>query len=151
MAHEHDMTEQERDFERSLGMLRPAPTALRLEQIQGEARRRRIVRQLHTWRAIAAMLVVGLGLSMLYRPGPQEVERIVEVPVYVTAADRTTPAHPLPPPRPAAKPVHLDTGGSYLVLRQLVLERGLGGLPDRPLPRSDDALQITDALSGGGV
>ena len=167
-----DLTPAEREVESALGALRPAvPDAstdrdrllrlmFRSGQADAESRSAQTTRrQLLAWRAAAAVLLVGLGLSLALRPGGERI-------VYVNApADRgrrvvapaTTPAPSggAPETPPAQRPAPFapgaapgasvasapssdvpPTGGDYLALRNAVLAGGLDALPVTPGPRS---------------
>jgi hypothetical protein len=166
MSNEQDLTPQERELEQILAKASPAATGLRLELIETEAHRRQMVRQVWTWRAIAAVLVVGLGVSLVVRPQPRVVERLVEAPVEVpreviveVPVDGHPQVSPLPPTftpflrSAAARPV--NSPDNYIVLRERVMERGLDALPDRPPPGSADPtprpLDLLSVTNGGDV
>src|SRR5829696_6586767 len=73
------LTPAERELERALGALHPAPPALPRERLLFDAGRAAgeaaAGRRLLAWRAAAAVLLVGLGLSAVMREGPRVVER----------------------------------------------------------------------------
>lgn len=89
-----DLTAAEREFESDLARMRPATKATGLEEMVRLAFRaghaaagaevaRRSGRKLIFWRAAAAVLVGGLGVSLLSRPAPQVIEREKTKVVYV--------------------------------------------------------------------
>ena len=126
MSHdEPQLTRSERELESMLASLKPAAPSFTEAEIAFEAGRRAGRMQLLRWRAAAAILVAALGLSILARPAPRTSERAV------VTQDSSRAAQPHAAAVDDRQPyATLSTSpGSYLNLRQLVIERGVDALP----------------------
>jgi hypothetical protein len=141
-----EMNHPPNDLEAALAQLRPAVTQLDPASIRLAAEQRLARRQLRRWQAVAAGLAMALGVSLLLRSQPQQVERFVYVPGQIEEPEPQAPtvAYPTPaPPAPSLPPAPrhampappmrpLSPDSNYLVLRQQVLEHGLDALPPSP-------------------
>ena len=151
--HGDALTPAERELERSLAGLSPARHSLRPERVlfeagraAGEAATRR---RLFAWRAAAAVLLLGLGLSAVMRGDPRVVERerIVYVPATPDAATHPMAAdsHATDGPRQewrAARdrglltsyrqPLMPSSDSGYLAVRDAVLRWGVRVMPSPP-------------------
>ena len=126
---ESRLNRTERELEAMLGTLKPQAPAFSGEEIAFEAGRRAGRMQLRRWRAAAAILVGALGVSLLARPQPTAVEKVV----YIQPAAQTSPRVTLDE-RPYA--VASPRRDAYLNLRRDIVERGIDALTD-PHPASD--------------
>jgi hypothetical protein len=81
-----DLPGPDRELASALGSLSPLPMwdgRLSFDQLAFDtldAQRRRAARGAWTWRAVAAVLLVGLTASLVYRPAPRVVEKLVQMP-----------------------------------------------------------------------
>jgi hypothetical protein len=115
----HDATLTE--FERALAALEPVPPALDRDRLLFEAGRRSARRRGWPWPAAAlGLLAAALGGTLLLRPAPPVVVRVVRVPVVSPsgAPDGDSEDGPIPADRPG-----------YFQLREHLLTRGLESLP----------------------
>jgi hypothetical protein len=147
------LTPAERELERALGALHPAPPALPRERLLFDAGRAAgeaaAGRRLLAWRAAAAVLLVGLGLSVVMRGGPRVVERdrFVYLPAPAEAATPDfagTVGVPDEPPQewPAPhdrgllasprQPLMPSAGADYVTVRDAVLRWGVRAMPSQP-------------------
>jgi hypothetical protein len=111
------------EFERALAALEPAPPALDRDRLLFEAGRRSARRRGWPWPAAAAalgLLAAGLGGTLLLRPAPPVVVRVVREHTVspVHAPDGDSEDGPAPVGRPG-----------YFQLREQLLTRGLESLP----------------------
>jgi hypothetical protein len=148
--HTEPLTPAERELAEALGSLSPARPSLGRERIlfesgrtAGEAAARR---RLFAWRAAAAVLLVGLGLSMVLRDQRRVVERerVVYLPAPPVAATLQTAAVTEgagEPPQewPAAgdprllashgRPLMPSSAADYVTVRDAVLRWGVRAMP----------------------
>ena len=123
MQDEKPVNPEDREFEQALASIRPVRPALTRDQVLMETYRRAARRQAWLWRGIAAALAAGLALSLLVRPAPRRIERVVYQPPPATviqplaAGDGGMAAADMP-----------RVSGGYLTLRQDVLAYGLAAL-----------------------
>jgi hypothetical protein len=168
-----DLTPSERELESDLARLRPTMKAaapeelLRLAFRAGQAAAAdtdvagRNGRKLLLWRAAAAVLVSGLGLSLLSRPAPQVVERervkvvFVERPVGPSATETSAVAlhgdSRTGPDAPARSPLPTEAdAANHSTLPEFL---ATSDSPSRPLiPAADaDYLSVRDAVLRLGV
>jgi hypothetical protein len=121
---EPQLSRSERELEAMFATLKPAAPSFTEAQIAYEAGRRAGRTQVVRWRAAAAILVGALGLLILARPAPRTIEKLVVVQSAPLEA-KTFPAidrQPYAIASPAAP-------GTYLNLRQAIVERGVDALP----------------------
>jgi hypothetical protein len=131
---EDPLTSAERELGQALSRLNPAATALDPAHILWEAQRRRAGRQVRWWRGIAAALALALVLSLLLRPQPRAVEKVVYVSpspgdsrLGTARVDRVAAQEAGPLPATAVL-----EGGDYLAVRGRVLAFGVRALPPPP-------------------
>lgn len=145
---EEPLTPGELELGEALARLKPAETSLDPARIRWEAQRRRASRQVWWWRGIAAALALALALSLLFRPQPRSIEKLV----YITPARNHS--HDVSPaaidayssePSPLPAPAVLE-GGDYLAIRGRVLAFGVRVLPlPPPAPAPVNAQQTSEA------
>lgn len=124
MREEEGLTPAEREFEQALAGLQPAGAAIDRDQLLYRAGYAAGSRKAGPWKAMAALLTIGLATSLVARgltnrsPDVQIARRSVGVqPLPVTARQDSPAAEPAgPQPR-------------YLLLRNEVLEKGMAALP----------------------
>jgi hypothetical protein len=142
---EPQLTGPQRELERALSGLTPAPPRLSAKDVRAAALLARQRRHTRLWQAVAAALAVGLATLALTRPAPRAIEpqRIV----YVTLEK---------PPAPPPGPVHVEpappipAGFAYLRMRQRVLLLGADALrSNRPAVTSTHAAPSARWAPGG--
>jgi hypothetical protein len=167
-----DLTSAERELESDLSRLHPATKATGLEEMVRLAFRAghaaagaevagRNGRKLILWRAAAAVLVGGLGVSLLSRPTPQVVERERTKVVYVDRfIGQPAKATPVVASQGGSSNAPVGTGqtaraaeadaGAYGTLPEFL---ATADSPSRPLIPSADAdyLSLRDAVLRLGV
>jgi hypothetical protein len=115
----------------ALTRLAPAPDGINLARLLFRAGEASAARRGWAWvcaTAASLMLAAALGGLLLFRPGPQPVERTV----FVQVERPKPPAEPPTPGTPAATPAGTDRPsgeGDYLSLRRQVLAHGVDALP----------------------
>ena len=145
---EEPLTPAESELSETLSRLKPAATSLDPARIRWEAQRRRAARQVWWWRGIAAALALALVLSLLFRPQPRTLEKVVYVtPVRNDSRDRALTVAEVAPREPAVLPAAaVLEGGDYLAVRGRVLAFGVRVLPPPPpAPTNAAAPQATEA------
>lgn len=130
------LTPAEREVEEAWGRLKPADVSIDRDRLLFRAGQRSVGVSLWMWRGMATVLVAGLGLSLVFQPEAQLVERIVQVPVQrviqvpVVREERQPRQGPILATgagvRTEARDLHEY---SYIRLRQRLLEEGLDALP----------------------
>jgi hypothetical protein len=138
---EDDLTPAERELEAALRLLRPAPAALDPLVIAYRAGARTRTTSLWAWRAVAAVLAVGLGAAVLNDSGRD---------VGGTSSGTVMVERPAPRSR-AASPTFItmqpQNAPSQWRLRERVLDQGLDALAvpiwsppaqGQPVPRAGD-------------
>ncbi len=143
------LTPAEEELEAALRSLRPAAAAIERDRLMFQAGRATVRRSGRAWLGAVAVLAAALGASLLHRPQPRIVERIVRV---------QTPATPTVAGAAFASAGQTDwTGqGRYLRLRERLLAEGLDALPapaevatpERP-ERLEDLLGLPRGSSPG--
>jgi len=117
------LTPADRELAVALGGLKPAATAIDRDRMMFRAGQATAKQGRRGWQGLTAGLVLMLGVSILTRPTPSRVERIVYV-----AQESPAPVHRAtwsPPGRRYDRP---DIQANYLKLRDDVLKRGLDAL-----------------------
>lgn len=132
MQDERPLNAEERELAEAMAGLRPTRPGLTRDGILLETYRRAGRRQAWLWRGVAAALAAGLVLSIVLRPPPKTVEKVVYVPT-VPASDAAPVASATSPPR-TYEPAP-PTSEHYLALRHDVLAWGMSGLPRTTTPR----------------
>ena len=136
---EERLTPAESELESALRSLRPARAAIDRDRLMFQAGRASARRGGRVWLGATMALAAALGVSLVVRPGPREVVRIVRVEPQPT---RPKAAPSLPMIYAFVGPADWRGRGQYLKLRQEVLEKGLDALPEpettaAPEPRED--------------
>jgi hypothetical protein len=126
MRDERRLNAEERELAETMARLRPIRPGLSRDAILLETYRRAARRQAWLWRGVAAALAAGLALSVVLRPPPRTVEKVVYVQPKPTSQEPPAESMPLStridePPPPASQP--------YLALRYDVLAWGMTALP----------------------
>jgi hypothetical protein len=119
----------ERETEAALSALSPAGSALTFSQIRAEATVVRGRRQVRFWRAVAAVLALAVGASLVVRPAPRvvRVERVI-----VRDGDKKLePRWAAAETPPNSQPLPVCEDYALLRLREKVLARGVESLRNR--------------------
>ena len=133
-------------LESALRDLRPRPEALDRAALMYRAGRASV----RGWAwpaatALAAALAMTLGVSLLLRPAPPVVERVVYLP-----APAAQPEPPGTRPDDSVPPLPDDAGrggwSHYVHLQEQVLNHGLDGLPALPRAPEEQAPSIESLL-----
>ena len=144
MQDENGLTPAERDLESALGGLRPVAASIDRDQLMFRAGRASMQRRGRAWQSAAAVLAVGLCLSLAFRPAGRRVVPVAGVPV--------EPSPTVVGPELAWLPADMAWAqqGSYIRVRDDVMEHGLDALPS-PSGRSGPAeppLTVQGMLGG---
>lgn len=136
---EERLTPAESELESALRSLRPARAAIDRDRLMFQAGRASARRGGRVWLGATMALAAALGVSLVVRPGPREVVRIVRVEAEAPKPE-VTPARSFIAAR-AIRAGRLGRG-EYLRLREEVLAKGLDALPQpettaAPEPRED--------------
>ena len=112
----------ERELEAALARVTPARTSMQRDELMYQAGRRSTRAAMRRWRSVAAMLVVGMGVSLALRPIPRDIERIVYVPQPATVVTTPNNASSITP-GPDVGPF------SMAALQHVAIEKGVDALP----------------------
>lgn len=137
---EEQLTPAEAELEAALRSLRPARAAIDRDRLMFRAGRASARRGGRIWLGTAVILGAALGLSLAFRPGPQEVVRVVEV---QREPDPARPPAAPPLTHALARSVDWSGRGQYLRLRREVLAKGLDALPE---PETTAAPELPENL-----
>jgi hypothetical protein len=143
MQDRESLTPAEEELASALGGLRPAAAAIDRDRMMFRAGQASAKRRSLLWQGTTVGLVLTLGVSLLARPAPREIERIV----YVAPADSAAVSGRLAGIAPGRQQVHARLiEASYLKLRNEVLAHGFDALSDpmlttRKTPSSTESLK----------
>ena len=155
MPNQDELTPADRELESALGCLRPAGAGMDRGELMFRLGQASVRRRGRIWQGLAAVLVACLAISLIARPAPREVERIVRVPV-VQPVEAGETLSPVLVATASALP-----DNAYLKVRRRVLDRGLDALPAvanglhepaaalRPLARETQIIKWRDLLPFG--
>lgn len=146
MSNQPEMTPAQREFEAALTRLRPVPCGADAMAAAFEAGRRSARAPLRIWRAVAAVLAIGLGASWfvpvsMVPSRPPALGSVAVIPHPISVSPDSSPE---PAVGSESSPY------AYSNLRRAVLDRGVDALPAppdaghsypaRPIPRAGDRI-----------
>ncbi len=146
MQDEEFLTPAEHELASALGGLQPAATSIDRDRLMFRAGRASVHRRGRLWQGATGSLALALAVSLVVRPAPRQVERIVTV----AQAPRTQEARRVASmdadrwPRDA-RPIQ----AGYLRLRNAVLTHGVAALPTphvSPARRVEQAESLEESL-----
>jgi len=121
MPEKNKLNPIQQELENALSSLKPAALNLDRDKLMFRAGQSSARRQNFAWPAVAVLLAVMLGASLLYRP-PAQTERIVYVPQPATP-DNTYSSLMVETERP-------PRSAQYIHLRDKILAEGMDALPE---------------------
>lgn len=124
MQGQDELTPADRELESALGGLRPVGAGMDRGELMFRLGQASVRRRGRIWQGLAAVLAACLALSLIVRPAPREVERIVHVPI--VQPDEPGEMHS---PVLIARTASALPKDAYLKVRRRVLDRGLDALP----------------------
>ncbi|MFC1783385.1 hypothetical protein ACFL02_07340 [Planctomycetota bacterium] len=134
MQNEKELTRPQQELENALQSLRPAPMNIERDRLmfragQTSGRRRNLI-----WPAIAAVLAMMLGASLVYhQPTPPLEPKVIQRVVYVPVEKPTptiTPAAGAAIELTSADTQRWRRQADYFKLRDKVLDEGMDALPE---------------------
>ena len=120
------LTAAEQELERALAGLAPAAPPVDRDRLMFQAGRAAGRRGRWLWRGASAAAAVVLAVSLIVRPEPRQVERIVFVPVESAGAVSVAD------PDPEAARDRWAEHARYAAIRNEILAKGPGALPAPP-------------------
>jgi hypothetical protein len=141
MQNTDGLTPIDRELEAALGGLRIAPGAISRDRVMFDAGRAAARRRSRLWQGSAAVLALGLLISIASRPAPTEPEHSTE-----TAARQHISSDPVAQSAAHVEPFDSERARAfrqYIRMRRAILERGVEVIPTSDGIRENPAPPLT--------